>query len=689
MRDLLLEIGVEELPARFIVPAVTQLSETIQQALGEQRISFEHVEVFSTPRRLTVRLQGVAERQEDLEQDVKGPPAAIAYDGEGNLTKAGQGFARSQGITGEELIRRELDGNDYVFAHKFVAGGATEGVLPEVLEAAVRSISFPKNMRWGTYDIRYARPIRWLVALFGSEILPVTVANVKAGRISQGHRQLAEQPVCIDNPAAYEQCLTAAFVIARRDERRRRIAQQVADAAVAHGGQALVDDALLDEVCDLVEYPTAFCGSFAPEYLTVPNEVLVTAMKEHQRYFPVVNTDQELLPLFIGVRNGTDDSLDVVIAGNEKVLTARLADAKFFFDEDQKQSLEEHGKRLVDVVFQEGLGTMAEKVQRLVSLAASLSELLGWHDCQENIQRTAQLAKADLTTQMVYEFPELQGTMGQKYALLQGEDPDNALGIAEHYLPIFVGDRLPQTRQGFAVSLADKLDTLAGYFALGRIPTGSQDPFALRRQALGVVQLLEHREVRVSLETLCERALSGYTQGFKASTQEIVGSLLEFFRQRLRAVLMDKGYRYDTVDAVLAANSWVVPEVFARVTELEAFRSKPDFMKLYTVLERAANLGSKGTTMDIDPSVLTEPDRALLTAVADAQSATEAAWEKQDWQGYLTAMARLEQPVAAFFDAVMIMDKNAALRDNRLALLKQVAALGERYADFRKLVIEA
>ncbi len=689
MRDLLLEIGVEELPARFIGTAVEQLRQSIVESCREQRIAFGEAQVFSTPRRLAVRLTNVAQHQEDLEQDVKGPPASIAYDAEGALTKAGEGFARSQGVTPEQLIRKEVGGNAYLFAHRFVPGQSSETVLPQLLETAVRGLAFPKNMRWGNYDIRYARPIRWLVALFGQDVLPVQVENVRADRQTRGHRQLAPEPVVLEEPAAYERALFDAFVIAVQEQRRDSIAAQVAATAAANGGHALVDDDLLDEVCNLVEFPTAFCGTFQPEFLSVPNEVLITSMKEHQRYFPVVNADGDLLPLFVGVRNGIERSLDVVIEGNEKVLTARLADAKFFFDEDQRKPLSEHAARLVDVVFQEGLGTMADKVQRLVRLSGSVAELLGWHDIKAAVERTAHLAKADLTTQMVYEFPELQGIMGQKYALLQSEDPDTASGIAEHYLPKFAGDRMPQTPQGYVVSLADKLDTLAGYFALGKVPTGSQDPFALRRQALGVVQLLEGKAHSVSLAVLCEMALDGYAQRFSTAKPDIIQSLLEFFRQRLRAVLLDKGYRYDTIDAVLTVDPWVIPEAFARVDALETFRRKPEFTDLYTVLERAANLGSKGSTMEIERSVLTEADLALWNSLANVRQRTDQAWESQDWQGYLSAMAELEKPVATFFDAVMVMDKDAALRANRLALLKHVAALGQRYADFRKIVVEA
>ncbi len=689
MKELLLEVGVEELPARFVFPGVEQLKTNVTRGLDEARLSYGDVRTFSTPRRLAVWISGIAERQADLEQEIKGPPVSIAYDKDGNLNQAGQGFARSQKVSTADLVVRDIEGREYLFANRHVTGQAAEDVLPDLLEAAVVGISFPKNMRWGDLELRYARPIRWLVALLEEKVLPVQIANVAAGRCSQGHRQLSSGAVMIPEPRQYGVCLENAFVIADAAERRNSIELQAVEAAEAQGGRTVIDGPLLDEVCNLVEYPTGFCGQFDSAFLSLPEEVLVTSMKEHQRYFPVVDDSGQLMPLFVGVRNGTSEGIALVIEGNEKVLAARLADAKFFYDEDRKHSLDDHARALRAVVFQEGLGTMADKVERIRNLAAVLSDLLDYSAQHDTILRTALLAKADLTTQMVYEFPELQGTMGRRYAELLNEPAAVATGIEEHYLPKFFGDSVPKTAEGLVVGLADKLDTLAGYFGLGKIPTGSQDPFALRRQALAVVQLLEQHKVHVGLDVLCGKALDQYGQQFAGRREQILTSLMDFFKLRLRSVLMDKGHTYDSVDAVLNSKSWNVPELFERVSVLESFRARETFVKLYTVLERAANLASKGSSFDMNDDLLTPPDWELRRAVERAEEQTQQCWQNRDWQGYLEAMAALETPVAAFFDTVMVMDEDPNIRQNRLALLKRIAALGRRYADFSYIVMEA
>lgn len=684
MRDLLLEVGFEELPARFVDPAAKQLAEGVASRLDELSLSYTSLAVYSTPRRLAVLVSGLAELQPDRVSEVKGPPKNIAYDEEGQLTKAGAGFARSQGVSPEDLFIQPFQGVDYVFARKHQKGQPTLSLLPEALSSAVLSLSFPKNMRWGSCDLRFARPLRWIVALFGEDVVPFSVGPVTSSRLSWGHRQLARGPVELRHAGEYLARLADAYVMADPVERRETIRRQITSLAREHGGEVLLDEALLDEVTNLVEYPTSFCGCFQQEYLEVPAEVLITTMQEHQRYFPITDSEGRLLPLFIGVRNGADNHLETVVIGNEKVLAARLADAKFFYDEDRKHSLESYLAKLKGVVFQEGLGTMYDKVERLMLLAPKVADALGL-DSREVVERTARLCKADLATQMVYEFPELQGIMGEKYALLSGEPADVARGIAEHYQPRFSGDSLPETLPGKIVGLADKLDTLVGYFALGKIPTGSQDPFALRRQAQGVVQILLANDYDISLARLLDMAQEGYSG--VSLTDERKASLIDFLLARLRVYLLDQGYAYDTIDAVLASGEDRAPRLAARVKALEEFRRVPEFLDLHVAFERAANLAAKGKSVEYHPDCFTDADSEFFQAVTGLKTTVSGQLEAGDYQAALTSLAGFRPAVDAFFDRVMIMDKDDHVRTNRLSMLQETVSVFRAFADFQAIVV--
>lgn len=682
----LLEIGLEELPARFILPASKQLAELMEEMLAEARIGFSGFDVYSSPRRLALKINDIAERQKDLAQEVKGPPKNIAYK-DGQPTKALEGFARSQGVGVDDLFVKTLGNAEYLFANKFVKGLPTKEVLAEMLPKVITGLSFPKNMRWGDCELRYARPLRWAVALLDQEVVPFTIENVVSGNTSYGHRQLSQGRVTIEHPDKYLETLKSVYVIADFDLRREIIRKQVDNLAAQIGGKVLPDEALLDEVTNLVEYPTAFLGSFPEEYLDIPMEVLVTSMKEHQRYFPVFAQDGELLPRFIGVRNGADNQLDLVTAGNEKVLNARLADAKFFYEEDSKQPLENYVERLKSVVFQDGLGTIYDKVNRIINNAKALCQLLDKEGDQELVVRTAALCKADLVTNMVFEFPELQGVMGSKYALLSGEDPQVAVGIKEHYLPRFSQDEVPETTPGIIVSLADKLDTLVGYFGLGRIPTGSQDPFALRRQALGVVQIVLANNIDIELKQLLETALASYGTLFEDQADAIVNSLLEFFAGRIRVNLLEQGYSHDSIDAVTAVGLTSIPAVKAKIAVLDEFREDSTFSDLHTAFERSYKIAAKYDPETVNPEHFTEADRELAAALEQVEAAVHKNLGSGKYKESLQSLASLRQPIDAFFDAVMIMDPDAEIRANRLGLLQKVISLFNAYADFSLIVV--
>lgn len=686
MQDFLLELGFEELPARFVQSTLNALSQTIQAGLEKERLAHGEVSLYGTPRRLAVLIKDLQLQQEDQVLEVKGPPKNIAYDTEGQLTKAGQGFLRSQGVEADAVFIKEFQGADYVYIKKEVKGKQTSALIKPLLEDIIANLHFPKNMRWGDYDLRFARPLRWIVCLLGEEVIPLEVGPVRADRITFGHRQLSQGPIVVSKPADYLPSLKDGYVLADMTERKELIRRQIVELAKEKNAVVTEDGDLLDEVLHLVEYPTAFCGRFAEEYLELPSEVLEMTMKSHQRYFPLEDGDGGLLPGFIGIRNGADNHLETVIAGNEKVLSARLADARFFYDEDQNTPLADNVAKLENVVFQEGLGSMGDKVARIEAISAGLTRLLGFSQHTEAILRTAKLSKADLVTQMVNEFPELQGVMGEKYALLQGEEPDVAVGIREHYLPRFAGDDLPQTPAGIVVSLADKFDTLVGYFALGKIPTGSQDPFALRRQAQGVVQILLNGQC-LALGSVIDLVGAEYAKFGVQLSEEAKMELLEFFRARLRVLLLDQGYAYDLVDAVLASGEDRLSELQKRVKSLAEFRVTPQFDNLITGFDRVENLARKAEGTELNQAVMQAADQEFYQAMTEIKGRCEAKMAEGDYSGYLRALADFRAPIDRFFTDVMIMDEDLQIRSNRLALLQAALALYAAYGDFKQIVV--
>lgn len=686
MQNFLLELGFEELPARFVEKALGQLSSSVTKKLDQERLTYGEVLEFSTPRRLALLIRNLQAEQDDLVEEVKGPPLNIARDQAGNLTKAGEGFLRSQGVTESDLIVKSWQGADYIYVQKEVKGQKTRDLLTPLLEDVITHLSFPKNMRWGNYESRYARPLRWIVALLDSEVIPVQIEAIQAEQWTYGHRQLGSGPIRLGVPGEYVEKLRDHYVLVDSEERRQSTWAQIQTLARKEGAEVLADQRLLDEVVNLVEFPTAFCGGFAPEYLEMPAEVLVTSMKEHQRYSPLHNTEGNLVAKFIGVRNGADNHLENVIGGNEKVLEARLSDAKFFYDEDLQTNLADNLGKLEGVVFQEKLGSMGDKVRRMETLAEKLMEMLGHGERAETVLRTARLGKCDLVSQMVYEFPELQGIMGEKYALAQGEDPAVAAGIREHYKPRFAGDSVPSTVEGTIVSLADKLDTLVGYFAVGSIPTGSQDPFALRRQAQGIVQILVQGGYDVSLTALIRAAEAGYPSELSLG-EEKGKALLDFFLARLRVLLTDQGYAYDVIDAAMAAGDDRIQSLLGKVQALTKFTKDDGFGDLMTGFERVANLAAKHEGQPLQPDSFIPPDQAFYQALQELEESCEEHLARQDYDSILQGLAQFKVVVDDFFAAVMIMDQDPTIRANRLGLLSKALALYSLCGDLRLIVV--
>jgi glycyl-tRNA synthetase beta chain len=685
-RDLLLEIGTEEMPARFVAGAAAQLKEKVEKWLAAERIPYDAVVSYETPRRFAVHVSGLAEKQPDRNDEAKGPARKIAQDESGNWTKAAQGFARSNGVDVDQLYFKDVNGVEYVFARKSEAGKETRELLPALADV-IAGMTFPKNMRWGAYELKYVRPIRWLVALFGEDVIEMEIAGVKAGRVTRGHRFLGSQEVTLTQPGEYAAKLAEQYVIVDPDERRRSIVEQIRRMERENGWRIPMDEGLLDEVVHLVEYPTALYGTFDEAFLSIPREVLVTSMREHQRYFPVEDENGHLLNHFVTVRNGDSRALDNVAKGNEKVLRARLSDARFFYEEDQKLSIESCLKRLETIVFHEELGTIGDKVRRIRDLAGRIAGRLELGEAEAaRVDRIAEIAKFDLVTNMVGEFPELQGIMGEDYARKAGESEAVARGVFEHYLPRFAGDQLPQSAEGAAVSIADKLDTIVGCFSIGIVPTGSQDPYGLRRMAAGIVAILLDRGWKLPLDRLWDAALDIYAaQGVtKRDRDEVKKDLADFFALRLKNALQEEQIRYDVIDAVLSADIALVPDVLAKAKALMAAVQADDFKLTVEQFNRAGNLAQKAEDDAIDEAVFTEDaERALYKAYL---SVREQANGLDDQAAVLSTLSQLREPIQSFFDAVMVMADDQAVRRNRLALLLGISRLIGAYADFSKLV---
>jgi len=684
-RDLLFEIGVEEIPASYIRPALRQLAESLELGLTAARLPYESVHRLATPRRMAVIVRGVAEAQASETKTVTGPPARIAYGEDGSPTKAATGFARSQGVDISKLVVA----GDYVQVEVTDAGGPAVDVLPRLLAAAVDTLTFPKTMKWGP-DRRFARPIRWLVALFGDEVLNLTYAGVRAGGNTLGLRVWSPGPHKVDGADAYETVLTDNYVVADHRKRRDTIASETARVARDCGGEIVEDPGLLDEVTFLTEYPTVYAGRFNERFLKLPRDVIVAAMKGHQRYFAVQSADGSLLPYFLCVVNAPSDHHDVIRRGNERVLESRLDDAEFYWSEDTRSPLEGKVEKLRNVVWLEGVGSLYEKTERLESLAASIARAIA-PDALDTAVRAAHLAKADLVTEMVRdgkEFTELQGIMGREYAIESNEPPAVASAIYEHYLPRFAGDALPKGAAGTILSIADKIDSIVGCFSVGLIPTGSQDPYALRRQAIGLVRMIDEGGLPLSLGELIADAARGY--GASGSDLDKLSALvMSFLRLRARTLFIDSGHAYDLVDAVLESSFDSLLGVRPRLAALTHFRAEDDFAGLVIGARRAMNILKGQATGRFAPGELVEPASKSLNEMREnVEAGVEAATAAGDYDTAVRELLRLRKPIDTFFNEVMVMADDQKLREARLGLLGQIKDLFMHVADFSKVVLE-
>ena len=665
-KDLLFEIGAEEIPAGFMPNILGQLKQLAETKLNDAHLPFESIATYGTPRRLALIVKGLADTSAEISERHKGPSASIAYDADGNATKAAIGFARGKGLDVADLVVED----GYIYAETKTAGVPAKDIVSEILPQLITGLNFPKSMHWGNLDAKFVRPVRWLVALLDEEVIPVEFATVKSGNVTRGHRFLGADEITIKNAASYVDTLKENFVMVDQNARRELISKQLHDIAASKNASIVWDDDLLEEINYLVEWPTALCGGFEESYLALPDAAIITPMKDHQRYFPLVDQDGKLLPMFLTVRNGSDHSIEVVQAGNERVLRARLDDAKFFFNEDRKKPLIDRQDGLTKIVFQEGLGNLADKTERLLKLGRVFGEECGLHeDTVVVLERATELAKTDLTTGMVTEFTELQGVMGKEYALLDGESPEVAEAIFEQYLPRFAGDVLPQTEAGKVLSIIDKVDNIVATFSRGLIPTGSQDPYALRRQTIGILNILLGSEWNISLRPIFKASME--LLNVPAEKQdELLGQVEEFFTLRLKNILLDREVPHHVIDLLLSNNELSVADAEGLVNALLANRIDEN-VELVQAYTRMYNLVKDVEYTGVNSDLLKEDaEKELFEAASKASEASSAAWEAGDYDAVVAVPATLVPAINKFFEDVMVMDKDEAIKANRLQLVR-------------------
>ncbi|MDU2260443.1 glycine--tRNA ligase subunit beta [Veillonella parvula] len=665
-KDLLFEIGAEEIPAGFMPNILGQLKQLAETKLNDAHLPFESIATYGTPRRLALIVKGLADASAEISERHKGPSASIAYDADGNPTKAAIGFARGKGLDVTDLVVE----NGYIYAETKTAGVPAKDIVTDMLPQLITGLNFPKSMHWGKLDAKFVRPVRWLVALLDEDVIPVEFATVKSGNVTRGHRFLGADEITIKNASSYVDTLKENYVMVDQDARRELISKQLHDIAASKNASIVWDDDLLEEINYLVEWPTALCGGFEESYLALPDAAIITPMKDHQRYFPLVDQDGKLLPMFLTVRNGSDHSIEVVQAGNERVLRARLDDAKFFFNEDRKKPLIDRQDGLTKIVFQEGLGNLADKTERLLKLGRVFGEECGLHeDTVVVLERATELAKTDLTTGMVTEFTELQGVMGKEYALLDGESPEVAEAIFEQYLPRFAGDVLPQTEAGKVLSIIDKVDNIVATFSRGLIPTGSQDPYALRRQTIGILNILLGSEWNISLRPIFKASME--LLNVPAEKQdELLDQVEEFFTLRLKNIFLDREVPHHVIDLFLSNNELSVADAEGLVNALLVNRIDED-VELVQAYTRMYNLVKDVEYTGVNSDLLKEDaEKELFEAASKASEASSAAWEAGDYDAVVAVPATLVPAINKFFEDVMVMDKDEAIKANRLQLVR-------------------
>ena len=665
-KDLLFEIGAEEIPAGFMPNILGQLKQLAETKLNDAHLPFESIATYGTPRRLSLIVKGLADTSAEISERHKGPSASIAYDADGNATKAAIGFARGKGLDVADLVVED----GYIYAETKTAGVPAKDIVTDMLPQLITGLNFPKSMHWGNLDAKFVRPVRWLVALLDEEVIPVEFATVKSGNVTRGHRFLGADEITIKNAASYVDTLKENFVMVDQDARRELISKQLHDIAASKNASIVWDDDLLEEINYLVEWPTALCGGFEESYLALPDAAIITPMKDHQRYFPLVDQNGKLLPMFLTVRNGSDHSIEVVQAGNERVLRARLDDAKFFFNEDRKKPLIDRQDGLTKIVFQEGLGNLADKTERLLKLGRVFGEECGLHeDAAVVLERATELAKTDLTTGMVTEFTELQGVMGKEYALLDGESEEVAEAIFEQYLPRFAGDVLPQTEAGKVLSIIDKVDNIVATFSRGLIPTGSQDPYALRRQTIGILNILLGSEWNISLRPIFKASMELLNVPTEKQ-DELLGQVEEFFTLRLKNIFLDREVPHHVIDLLLSNNELSVADAEGLVNALLANRIDEN-VELVQAYTRMYNLVKDVEYTGVNSDLLKEDaEKELFEAASKASEASSAAWEAGDYDAVVAVPATLVPAINKFFEDVMVMDKDEAIKANRLQLVR-------------------
>jgi len=685
--DFFLEIGTEEIPASYIQPALDAMATMMSKFLSDRRVAHGTIRTMATPRRLVWLIKDVTDKQEAQTVEITGPPRDVAFDEAGNPTQAALGFAKSQGVRPEELQVKQTSRGMYVVVSRHESGVSTVELLGGVLANLIADIPFPKSMRWGDLKVTFARPIHWIVALLGKEVVPFTYGNVTSGSTSYGHRFMSPGPFEITDINGYVEALRERFVIVDIEERRERIRQIVAACAKEKNGHIREDEDLLAEVVQLAEYPTAVCGSFDQHYLELPQEVLITAMRTHQRYFAVLDDAGKLMPYFVTVNNTLTRDPQIVALGNEYVLRARLEDARFYYVEDQKVSLDHRVEELKEVVFHSKLGTSYEKLERFKTLAEYMADQVAPDD-RATVSRAAYLCKADLVTGTVGEFPELQGIMGRAYAQLAKENEPVAEAIYEHYLPTHAGGQLPSGMAGSLVSISDKLDTLVGCFGVGQIPTGAADPFALRRQALGIIRIILEKDLSLSLSDLISKAIEGLDGKLTEPADQTHQAVLEFFKRRLQHFLIGQGLPQNVVEAVLAHHLDPLVETVAKIRTLETFKELEGFEPLLGTVKRVVNILKEPVDVSVDPErFVNQAEKDLYRDLIACEQDLEKPLAARDYDAVLNRLSQLKAPIDGFFDEVLVLDEDLALRQNRLALLTRIANLFQQMADFSRIVL--
>ena len=687
-KDLLLEIGLEEMPARFVTDSMNQLANKVRTWLEEKKINYRELLAYSTPRRLALLVLDVDVVQADINEEAKGPAKKIAQNESGEWSKAAIGFSRGQGMSVDDIYFKEINGVEYAHVKKFIEGQETKSLLPE-LNDIIKGLTFPKNMRWADQDLRYIRPIKWLVALFGQEVVPFSIANVQSNNWSMGHRFLGSR-IELTEPVNYEKEMLAQYVVVDPQIRKNNILSQLKELEKEKNWVIPVDEDLLEEVNNLVEYPTVLYGQFEEEYLKLPEEVLITSMKEHQRYFPVKSADGELIRYFVTVRNGGSEHLDKVAKGNEKVLRARLSDAAFFYAEDQKMDIQQALKKLNSIVYHEEIGTLANKVDRVRRLTNMITQKLNFTDEEkQTAERAAEICKFDLVTNMVNEFPELQGHMGEKYARQKGEKEAVAVAINEHYMPRNADDRAPEGNAGAVLSIAEKVDTIASFFSIGMIPSGSQDPYALRRQATGVVQTFLHKDWKIQLEDLIQQSLLLLeVEGIvKKNLETLSQELIAFFKLRIKHLLQEKGIRYDLIDAVLGNEVGIISTLVNKAAVLEGKKNTDDFKENIEALSRILNIASKSKENgDIQEALFENEDEQQLYDKFKAVSGllNESVTEEY----YFELLVSMKPEINQYFDHTMVMAENEVVKQNRLNLMVKISEIIRKFANVNEILVK-